>query len=65
MAQLNFGRWSDDSQLRLIPLYLWHCIANGEVLTCIDGKTKIKGLDEIDLDVRFGCIAYGFDRRNL
>jgi hypothetical protein len=28
-------------------------------LTCIDGKTVIKGKDYIDMDIRFGHIAYG------
>jgi hypothetical protein len=26
----------------------------------IGGKEVTKGADDIDLDVRFGCIAYGF-----
>ena len=31
----------------------------GFVLTCIDGSTKVKGIDEIDDDTRFGHIAFG------
>jgi hypothetical protein len=55
---LGFGNWDDD--LTLIPLWAWNYIADGEELTSINGETKRKGVEEIDLDVRFGCIACGF-----
>jgi len=55
---LGIGNW--DESLRVIPLWMWNYIADGETLTCIDGTTAIKGAAEIDLDVRFGCIAHGF-----
>ena len=58
LRALGFGAW--DEHLTLIPLWAWHYIADGEVLTCIDGETSVKGRDDIDLDVRFGCIAHGF-----
>jgi hypothetical protein len=44
----------------LIPLWAFNYIADGEVLTCIDGTTAIFGKDKVDNDVRFGCIAHGF-----
>lgn len=59
LNSLGFGKW-DETGLRLIPLYIWNYIADGEILHCIDGGTEIKGSNEIDLDVRFGAIAYGF-----
>lgn len=55
---LGIGNW--DAGLRVIPLWMWNYIADGETVTSIDGSTAVKGQDEIDLDVRFGCIAYGF-----
>lgn len=57
---LGFGNW--DGALRLIPLWAWNYIANGEELTSISDTVKVKGRDEIDNDVRFGCIAWGWKR---
>jgi hypothetical protein len=62
LLRLGFSRWSNDSDLLLIPLWAFNAVADGEQLTCINGETKIKGTDEIDLDVRFGCIAWGFSK---
>lgn len=58
---LGFHNW--DESLILIPLWAWHYIIDGVELTSIHGKPKIKGVDSIDLDTRFGCIAYGFKTR--
>lgn len=35
-------------------------VPDGATLICISGKTAVKGVDYIDLDCRFGCIAWGF-----
>lgn len=59
LVNLGFGSW--DGKLMLIPLWAFNYIADGEALKSIGGKTAVKGVDEIDLDVRFGCVAYGFD----
>lgn len=56
---LGFRTW-DDSGLQLIPLWAFNYIADGEVLCCIDKAELRKGIDNIDLDVRGGCIAFGF-----
>ena len=58
LNSLGFNLW--EAGHRLIPLWAWHYIADGEALFCIDGETKVKGKDEIDIDQRFGCVAYGF-----
>lgn len=58
---LGFIMWDDN--LVLIPLWAWHYVVDDVELTNINGDTKIKGKDNIDLDVRFGCIAYGFKTR--
>ncbi len=55
---LGFANW--DGKLVLIPLWAFHCIAPGEEVVSISGETKVIGKDEIDLDVRGGCIALGF-----
>lgn len=59
LRQLGFGGWEEG--LTVIPLWAWNYIADGETLLCIDGKPYVKGKDAIDLDVRFGCIAFGFE----
>jgi len=56
MELLGFGKWDEDTGLRLIPLWAKPFIKNIEV-TAIDGE-KIM-LDQADNDIRFGCIAYG------
>lgn len=57
MDMLGFGVWSKESGLRLIPLWLFHYISDETKLTSIDGSTSMK--PDCDLDVRFGCIAFG------
>jgi hypothetical protein len=63
---LGFRTW--DGALTLIPLWAYRLIADGEVLHSINGDTgtvgamTAEGRPEIDLDVRFGCIAYGFTK---
>lgn len=61
LQELGFSKWSDEELpgVYLIPLYLYPCIPDGTVLTCIDGKEYTKGVHAIDNDIRFGCIAYG------
>lgn len=54
---LGFGRWDRESGLRLIPLWLVSYISDDTELTCLDGSKALK--KDCDLDVRFGCIAYG------
>lgn len=34
-------------------------LPDGIVLTCIGGETVTKGIDDIDMDTRFGHIAFG------
>lgn len=60
LREFGFGSW--DGALTLIPLWAWNLIADGAVLQSINGDMAIKGTDEIDLDVRFGCIAHGFKK---
>lgn len=55
---LGFMLWEDGQ--RLIPLWAFNYIADGEEFTSIMGSKVIKGQDDIDLDVRFGCIAFYF-----
>jgi len=58
LVELGFSAWDDN--LLVMPLWAYHICKDGIELTCIDDEKSIKGKDEIDEDVRFGCIAYGF-----
>ena len=61
LRRLGFAPWDDGHWL--IPLWAWNYIAEGERLKCIDGDLRTKGgPEEIDLDVRGGCIAWGWER---
>jgi hypothetical protein len=55
IEQLN-----DTKNLFLIPLWFVPLLPQGIELTCIDGsKIIFNKKDDIDLDTRCGCIAYG------
>jgi hypothetical protein len=58
LYSIGFRRWDD--KLIMIPLWALNYIADGQCLINISGITTIKGTDKIDLDVRAGCVAYGF-----
>lgn len=60
LRALGFGYW--DGDLMVIPLWAFNIVADGEMLTSINGRRAVKGKDKIDLDTRFGCIAYGFNK---
>lgn len=57
--------WDEDHKLWLITLEEFERLPDGFELTCIFGKKYIKGKDEIDMDVRFGHLAYGSSKKNI
>lgn len=61
LKELGFKKWEEESELYLIPLWAFDLIPDGTELESINGDKAIKGKDEIDLEVRFGCIAWGFE----
>lgn len=56
----GFNRWSESTNLYLIPLWVVGHIDPNDQVECIDGT--VYKLSEADHDVRFGCIAYGFQK---
>ena len=58
MINLGFKRWSKDTELMLIPLWLFKFLADDVNVECIDG-TKVDKKSEMDNDNRLGCLAYG------
>lgn len=51
-----------DERLMLLTPKEYEELPDGTTLHCINGETRIKGVDTIDMDTRFGHIAYGFLR---
>lgn len=62
LLSLGFRLWSKTSGVLLVPAVLWDQIPDGVELTCIDGRTVIKGKDYIDDDTRAGLLAYGIKK---
>jgi len=58
MEELDFGKWTETSEMMLIPLWLFPYLADNIIVNCIDGTTVMKK-SEMDNDNRFGCLAYG------
>lgn len=51
--------------LVLIPLWMYPLVLPGETLECINGTFIEAGEEEVSLDPRYGCIAYGFRHPDL
>jgi hypothetical protein len=58
LLNIGFRIWEDDTML-LIPIRFLHKIPDGTKLKTIMGKTKIKGIDYIDKDTRWGVLSVG------
>lgn len=59
MDDLGFKAWSEETQLRLIPLWLLPFLVDEFEAECIDGERRVFRRDELDTDHRLGCLAYG------
>ncbi|MGN0173974.1 MAG: hypothetical protein ACI39F_05995 [Acutalibacteraceae bacterium] len=59
--ELRFGKWDENSDLWLIPLWLYPLIPIGTKLTSISGNEIIFDGKNIDKDIRFGCLAWGIE----
>lgn len=58
--ELRFCKWSEeDPSLYLIPIWLLPILPVGTKLTCINGDEIVYDGENVDNDVRFGCLAYG------
>lgn len=63
LREMRFGKWDDESDLWLIPLWFVPLLPIGIELTTIAGEKVTYTGDNIDLDIRFGCIAYGIVKK--
>lgn len=58
--ELGFGKWSDDSDLRLIPVYLVPFMPPQFSGRHIDeDKDTTIVMSAVDTDSRFGCVSFG------
>ena len=59
---LRFGRWNEDEQsdLYLFPLWFVFFLPYGTKVIGIGGDT-FEYSEESDLDIRFGCVAFGVE----
>lgn len=55
--ELRFCRWDEESDLWLIPIWLYPFIPEDLELTSIGGDKGF--VPNIDTDTRFGCLAWG------
>ena len=60
---LGIRYWDTKNGLMVLPLWLFPFLKTKQKLTSISGREVVTGADKIDLDVRLGCIAFGFRRK--
>ena len=60
LINLGFQKWDDESWLILIPLYVYPFLKDEIMCGSIsDICARLIKVSEIDIDHRFGCLAYG------
>ncbi len=64
LRSLGFTRWDDDTDILLLPVWIWDAVPEGTALYSISGNEYKKG-DIINFDTRFGVIAYGIRHPEL
>lgn len=64
LRMLGFKAWeepdAEGNVVMLAPLYLMPVFPSGLRVTAIDGDVLEIGKDELDHDIRFGCVPWGF-----
>ncbi len=63
LESMGFGYYDND--LLLCPEHLFKFMKEGVELISIGGLKKVVGTDYIDLDTRFGYLAYGLSKSQL
>lgn len=59
LLDLDFRRWSEDSQLMLAPLWLFQFLKDGVKYIDIDDQEIIFNKSDADNDNRYGCLSFG------
>jgi len=58
LKEIGFGLWHKESNLWLIPIWLYPFLVN-DIKTVSIGGNEYTSKDQLDTDNRFGCLAYG------
>lgn len=59
--EMRFKKCDENSDLYLFPLWFKPLIPIGTEVTAIDGDKIIYNGENLDDDMRFGCLAYGIE----
>jgi len=59
LESLGWGVWEKGNPLRLCPVPQWEKIPTGMKVHSISGDSRVVGRDHVDMDYRFGCLAFG------
>lgn len=59
MKSVGFMRWSEETELMLIPFYLFPFLADGFTAFTLHGESFVFKSDDADNDHRYGALAYG------
>ncbi len=65
LIELRFSLWNNKSNNYLIPLWIFPFLTETITVTDINGKTETLSKSELDLDTRFGYLAYGVIPTNV
>jgi hypothetical protein len=56
LISLGCGRWSEESELMLLPLWMALMLKKGITIESFDGEKVVIGKDEFDKDIRFDVL---------
>ena len=59
LHELRFRKWDDESDLMLVPLWMVPLIPDKMEVETIGGTKMMAGEAKKDIDIRFGCVAWG------
>ena len=59
LLDLDFGRWSEETNLMLIPLWIYPYVKDGINVEDINGEKFKLDKSKVDTDTRFGCLSFG------
>lgn len=63
LKKLGFKNW--DEEIILAPIWVIECLPEGAEIASISGGSLIVGDKELNLDIRMGVSAYGFNKAQL
>ncbi len=65
LLQRGWRWWTKESGVLLCSAVDFDNVPDGTIMTSISGRVVRKGVDYIDDDTRFGCLAFGVVRSDV